>query len=201
MARAPLPSSWRDPPPAPSRARPGPGARVRPASAAALARALAPAPACPQPRRARLVLARGSPSSLARRGAVAPAVPPMLVARSPARRSWPSAWPCCSRGLARLDAAPLPARGARLGPDAACLRRISAALCALELMWCVRRLGAVHRATGAMHSARPRVTCPSTPRRARLPQHPIYFMCIDHVIYFNGIELHLKLITLIISRS
>jgi hypothetical protein len=116
-----------------------------------------------------------------------PGVPP-APARSPGveqrpRLARPCSWHAARRGaaplLARSDStpllawsgsAPLPACGAqrsvacaRLGPGAARSRRVSAALRALVLAWCARRLGAVRRAPGATHSARPRVTCPSTP--------------------------------------
>jgi hypothetical protein len=63
------------------------------------------------------------------------------------------------------------------------------------LMWCAQCFGAARRALGATRSVLSRVTCSSTPRRARPPlaTHlpPVYFMRIDHAICINEMETQL----------
>jgi hypothetical protein len=131
-----------------------------------------PAPASAQPRPAR------SPPTRPPRPARGPIAlgPVPASARLPSPDAAPrpdAARPLPLHGVAPAHRGPGPARLrlARLGPGvcAARSRRVSAALRARVLAWCAQCFGAACRALGATRSVLSRVTCPSTPRRARLP--------------------------------
>eukprot|EP00267_Zea_mays_P043570 XP_020395672.1 uncharacterized protein LOC109940530 [Zea mays] len=165
----------------PGAAVPGPGPSVRghgaPAQRSAVGPSAAPLPAqrvrppawshCLRdaPGAARPACGAQRGSSCPRGAALAPG-----PARSWRPRVLPSPSRSGGRGAARPwrlghDAAPspgaasLPAHGASCAqhsPSAARSRRVSAALRALVLTWCARRLGAVHHALGTKRSAPPR---------------------------------------------
>jgi hypothetical protein len=101
-------------------------------------------------------------------------------AAGPGACSWRpyAAWP--RHGVASARAAAVPLRGVapcpRLGPGMRAIRsrRVSVALRARVLTWCAQCFGAARRALGATRSVLSRVTCSSTPRRARLPPRVFY---------------------------
>jgi hypothetical protein len=175
--------------------RSGPGA-ARPWRSPALARsapsrrAPLPSPGSPAPPRA-CPWRRGPAARAVRR--VPDATRPWLGAVDP-RRS-PAA---CAARLAPTRPRCLLATRARLGPSVCAARswRVCAALRARVLACCAQCFGAARRVLGAMRSVLSRVTCSSTPRRARLPlaTHlpPMYSMRSDHVTYINEMETQLR---------
>jgi hypothetical protein len=152
----------------------------------------------PRPRRG---LAATWPGSLRPRPWRARGSAPSLRAVPPC-----AAWcPCAARprpGVASAHAAAVPLRGAapcpRLGPGVCATRSwcVSAALRVRAFAWCAQCFGVARRVLGATRSVLLRVTCPSTPRRVRLPLAtclpPVYFMHVDHIIYINEMETQLR---------
>jgi hypothetical protein len=175
-------------------ARPPYAASPRPNAAPARA-VPAPSPRSP-PRRAR-------PRPAARR---CPARPPSTGACSSPRRGCPRRTrSVAARGPLVLGPSPL-RRGSLRALPARC------SLSGRGVAPALRGLGSHGRGASAWRAPLP-ATSPSATRSAppcswrahlhlatRLPP-PMYFMHVDHVIYINEIELYLKLITLVISRS
>jgi hypothetical protein len=186
MALGPLPAA-RSPPPSPD--VPGPARSPAPARPSSPVRGRAPGSACG--------------SSAARRpcgpGAVpcarrCPAWPRCLRSargcptrsRSSRDAAGPGAWswrPCAvwpRHGATSARAAAVPLRGVapcpRLGPGVRAIRsrRVSVALRTRVLAWCAQCFGATRRALDATCSVMSRVTCSSTPGRARLPPCVFY---------------------------
>jgi hypothetical protein len=193
----PVPASAR-----PALARPGPGAPWLPPSPRHAQLVPPPAPAsarwraCSAPSHRRPAPCPGAHPHPAQ--PPHPSAPPCVA--SPARPcSPPRCGPCAAQprhGVASARAAAVPLRGEapclRLGPGVCTtrLRRVSAALRALVLAWCVRRLGAVRCAHDATRSALPHSRRARLPLATRLPPPPVYFMRVDHVIYIDEMELY-----------
>jgi hypothetical protein len=117
-----------------------------------------------------------SPSTPApsRRGAAAPAGPPLPVVAFPGSPALPRA---------------RRARARRRGPAACVVRRDPAALLAARR---VRGLAPACAWLVRGTSARPCARRLGAARRARVPTH-VYFMRVDHVIYINEMELYSKI--------
>jgi hypothetical protein len=208
----------RDPRPGAARPLPLPGALARPCAASL--HGLALALARPQPSAAMVLPAPAvlapSPRSPPRRARPRPAVRCCLARQpSPGARNSPPAWLSVAHvqhgGSRRPPVRPCPARGPLvLGPSprsSPTARRgsLRAAPCP-GVAWPPRSaaparhgLGSRGRGASAWRGPLP-ATSPGAARsappcswRARLPPPPVYFMCVDHVIYFNEIELYLKI--------
>jgi hypothetical protein len=175
--------------------------------------ALAPASVAPSPMAARPrhpSARRARPPQHARSPRLgARSRPPPCVARDGA--AW-NARPCsrrpaCPTPARRRLPLPLPGAAPRCCPAARCVRDsapacarlvrgVSARPCVRVLAWCAQCFGVARHALGATRSVLSRVTCPSTPRHARLPLAtrlpPMYVMRIDHVIYINEMENQLR---------
>jgi hypothetical protein len=176
------------------------------------------APAAPSPATARarppLLAARRVRLAWPRCSAPAPARPPppwRMPLLGTARLPDPFPCPCpCARAPAQRDPgvalrsaapaqcgfgsrgrgapawrSPLPVDRPRRARDSFATRQRG-----LARAWCARCFGAARRALDTMRSILSRLRRARLPLVTRLP--PVYFMCIDHVIYINKMETLLR---------